>query len=149
MKLGIPYIEFTVPQGTSDGIARFYQQVMDVAAEAKGKYCTVEVGRGQQLVFRESKKYQDHYDGHHIAIYVANFSAPHRYLKEKGLITEESDAHQYRFQTIIDPDSGAPLFEIEHEVRSLHHPMYARNLVNRNADQTFFTYTQGRDAFVP
>ena len=46
------------------------------------------------------------YDGHHIAVYVSNFSGPHAWLNEQGLITEESDAHQYRFQAIVDPDSG-------------------------------------------
>ena len=77
------------------------------------------------------------------------FEKTNRKMKDKGLITEESDAHQYRFQTIIDPENGKELFDIEHEVRSLYHPMYERNLVNRNAAQTFFNYRQGRDAFVP
>ena len=80
---------------------------------------------------------------------MVNFSAPHKYLKRNKLITEESDNHQYRFQTIVDPKNGEPLFEIEHEVRSLFHPMYERNLINRNASQSFFGYQQGRDAFVP
>ena len=40
------------------------------------------------------------------------------------------------------------LATIEHEVRSLFHPMYARNLVNRNAEQSFFSYRRGHDAFV-
>ena len=149
LSLGIPYIEFEVPVGTSAGIARFYEQVMGVATTTLKNRCSIAAGRGQELVFRETRKYDSHYDGHHIAIYVADFSGPHAYLRDKGLVSEESDQHQYRFQTIIDPDTGEALFEIEHEVRSLFHPMYARNLVNRNAGQTFFTYRQGRDAFVP
>ena len=62
-------------------------------------------------------------------------------------VTEESDAHQYRFQTLIDPESGAPLFEIEHEVRSLRHPLWGRAFVNRNPDQTQREYVPGRDAY--
>src|SRR5262249_58075874 len=27
--LGVPYVEFDVPEGTADGIVRFYQEVMD------------------------------------------------------------------------------------------------------------------------
>lgn len=148
-KLGIPYIEFKVPKGSVMGIVRFYKQVFDVPAFACKGMCEVEIGQGQVLRFKESAKPEEHYDGHHIAIYVANFSSPYRYLKRKGLITEESDENQYRFQTIVDPKSGKALFDIEHEVRSLHHPMHERNLVNRNATQSFFGYQHGRDAFTP
>ena len=92
----------------------------------------------------------DAYDGHHIAIYVANFSAAHDWLDERALITEESDQHQYRFQAIVDPKSGnGPLVELEHEVRSMRHPMWGRNLTNRNSNQTFMTFHRGREAFVP
>ena len=148
MKLGIPYVEFNVPTGTAAGITRFYEKVFKSRTKLRKSSCEVEVGRGQTLRYKETKT-QAEYDGHHIAIYVVNFSTPHSYLKSKGLITEETDAHQYRFQSIIDPKNGKNLFDIEHEVRSLHHPMYERFLINRNASQSFFKYQQGRDAFVP
>ncbi len=148
MKLGIPYVEFNVPTGTAAGITRFYEKVFNSRTKLRKSSCEVEVGRRQTLRYKETKT-QAEYDGHHIAIYVVNFSTPHSYLKSKGLITEETDAHQYRFQSIIDPKNGKNLFDIEHEVRSLHHPMYERFLINRNASQSFFKYQQGRDAFVP
>ena len=68
---------------------------------------------------------------------------------ERGLLTEESNQHQYRFQHIADPVTGRALFEIEHEVRSLRHPMHARPLVNRNPLQTNRAYVPGRDGWVP
>ncbi len=148
MQLGIPYVEFSVPKGTTKGIARFYQKIMGCRAEARKGYCDVFVGQDQYLRFRE-KSNVPAYDGHHIAIYVSNFSEPHAYLKKAKLITEESDENQYRFQTIVDPSNGKHLFEIEHEVRSLFHPMYERHLVNRNAAQSFFNYERDRDAFTP
>ena len=89
------------------------------------------------------------YDGHHIAVYIADFSGPQKKLQERGLISEESNDYQYRFVTIADPDSGKPLFEIEHEVRSFTHPMYMRPMVNRNPAQRQATWQRGRDAFVP
>jgi hypothetical protein len=46
--------------------------------------------------------------------------------------TEESNAYQYRFEHLVDVDSIVTLFEIEHEIRSTTHPLYARPLVNRN-----------------
>ena len=88
------------------------------------------------------------YDGHHIQIYVADFAGPHRRLGERGLVTEESDQHQYRFADIVDLASGKALFTIEHEVRSMRHPLYARPLVNRNPEQTNRAYMPGRDAYV-
>ena len=77
---------------------------------------------------------------------VADFSGPHRRLQALGLITEESNQHQYRFKDIIDLDSRRVLFTIEHEVRSMQHPMYARPLVNRNPAQTAMNYRPGRDS---
>ena len=68
---------------------------------------------------------------------------------ERGLVTEESNWYQYRFQDIVEPDSGRILFTLEHEVRSLRSPLYLRPLVNRNPAQRQPTYQRGRDAFVP
>src|SRR5206468_13075347 len=82
-------------------------------------------------------------------VYVASFSGPHKKLLQRGLITEESNQYQYRFESIVDPKSGKALAQIEHEVRSITHPLYARPLVNRNPAQTNRNYVQGRDAFVP
>ena len=65
------------------------------------------------------------------------------------MITEESDRCQYRFEDIVDLDSGKVLFTIEHEIRSMTHPLYARPLVNRNPAQTNRNYVAGRDAWVP
>jgi hypothetical protein len=36
---------------------------------------------------------------------------------------------------IVDPKTNKKLFSIEHEVRSLKHPMYRRPLVNRQAGE--------------
>jgi hypothetical protein len=48
---------------------------------------------------------------------------------------------------IVDLDSREVLFTVEHEVRSLHHPLYGRPLVNRNPAQTNRAYVRGQDAF--
>ena len=90
------------------------------------------VGDGNKLIFREMDAALPPFDGHHVQIALVDFSGPHKRLLERGLITEESDQHQYRFQDIIDVDSGKVLFTVEHEVRSMRHPMYTRPLVNRN-----------------
>ena len=150
--LGIPFAVLDVPPGSADGIARFYNDVLGAPAhvvENGERRAEASMGGIQRLVFRETDAEIPAYDGHHIAVYVSNFSRPHAALNERGLITEESDQHQYRFQAIVDPESGETITEIEHEVRSLKHPMFKRFLVNRNPAQGFMNYVQGRDAFVP
>ncbi len=153
MDLGISSGEMLVARGSADGIVRFYNQVFDTPAEVgeeNGAKCArVTMGYNQTLVFRETESEIADYDGHHIAIYIANFSGPHSRLQEYDAISEESDQHQYRFQIIFDPEDGRELAELEHEVRSLHHPMKRRVLVNRNAAQRFGAYRAGRDAFTP
>ena len=130
MRLGVPYVEFTVPHGSAPSIQRFYQQVFGAPGNVADRAAHVEIGTGQTLVFRESDVVPD-YDGHHIAIYLANFSAPFQYLDEHNLITEGIRNHQFRFQDIVDPDTATPVFTIEHEVRSSRHPGFRRPLVNR------------------
>jgi len=149
MDLGMPRIEMRVPAGTSPGIARFYRQVMECPAVAADGVARVKMGYNQEMHFVETDESLPDYDGHHIAVYVSHFSGPHDYLAGRNLITEESDQCQYRFQAIIDPDTGATLTELEHEVRALSHPMFHRHLVNRNPAVSFFTYRKGAEIFTP
>jgi hypothetical protein len=148
--LGMPYVEFTVPPGAAAGIARFYEAAIRAPAaveeDAEGRYARVSVGIGQDLLFRETDRALADYDGHHIQIYVNDFSGPHDWLALRNLVTEESDQHQYRFRDLVDPEGGAKLFTLEHEVRSLKHPLYARPLVNRNPAQSNRGYAPGHDA---
>jgi hypothetical protein len=153
MTLGMPYVEFPVGPGAADGIARFYRAAFGasaaVARNGGGTAARVTVGPRQELVFRETAEAIPPYDGHHLQVYIADFSGPHRWLEERGLVTEESNWYQYRFQDIVDPETGRVLFTIEHEVRSLLSPLYLRPLVNRNPAQRQPSYQRGRDAFVP
>lgn len=147
MRLGMAYVEFDVPKGAAAGIASFYREVMDAPATAADGVAKVVSGANQQLIFREKEGELAAYDRHHIQVYVADFSGPHRKLLDRSLVFEESNQYQYRFETIVDPESNAPLFVIEHEVRSVSHPLYRRPLVNRNPEQSIRAYQPGRDAF--
>ena len=153
MTLGIAYVEFPVKPGHASGIGKFYGTVLGAPAtvipEAGGAVGRVRVGARQELIFRETPKDLPPYDGHHIAIYIANFAGPHQVLERYGLLTEESNEYQYRFQDIVDLETRHSLFVVEHEVRSATHPMYMRPLVNRNPSQRQRTYVRGRDAFMP
>lgn len=135
MKLGVPYVEFRVRPGAAEGIGRFYERVMGapvtVDHEPRGTAARVHVGQHQTLVFQDTAEEQVPYDGHHVAIYIANFSAPYAFFKERGLITKDVTNHEFRFQTIVDPETDKPVYELEHEVRSMRHPRYRIPLVNR------------------
>ena len=148
--LGLAYVEFDVPRGAANGIAKFYREVMHapaaVADDRQGAYAHVLAGVDQFLAFRETDRPLPPYDNHHIQIYIADFSTPYRFLMKNGLVTEESDQHQYRFKDIVDPDTGKAIFTVEHEVRSMKHPLYMRPLVNRNPAQSNMHYAPGHDA---
>lgn len=152
MLLGMPYVEIDAPSGTAPRIARFYAEVLDspaaVGSDARGAFVRVPAGRAEAIVYRETRAALPAYDGHHIQIAVADFSGVHRRLLERGLITEESSQSQYRFEKIIDLDSGAVLATLEHEVRSMRHPLYARTLVNRNPGVTNMHYASGHETAV-
>ncbi len=152
IRLGMPYVELEVPRGTADAIARFYREILCTTARveggSEGKAARISVGPDQSLIYRESAAADNAptFDGHHIAIYLADFSGPYKRMLERNIISEESDQHQYRFEDIVDLDSGKVLFKLEHEVRSMRHPMYARDHVNRNPAQSNRIYSQGHEA---
>ena len=149
--LGIPYVEFDVPAGSARGICEFYPTMMGMPAQFKNGDSTtaeVEVGKNQHLLFRETERPQGEYDGHHVQIYITNFSGPHRALAERNLIFSEDNPYQYRFRDIVDLKSGKHLFTIEHEVRSATHPMFLRPLINRNPGQTNRTFASGHDQWL-
>jgi len=146
--LGIPYVEFDVPVGTTKAIAGFYPEIMGIPTELKngdGAMARAKVGRDQYLQFRETDRPQRDYDGHHVQIYITNFSGPYRRLLDRNLVSQEDNPYQYRFRDIVDLADGRHLFTVEHEVRSATHPMYLRPLVNRNPASTNQTYAHGHD----
>ena len=146
--LGIPHVEFDVPVGTAKGICAFYPEIMGMPTEflnGDGAMARVKVGKGQYLQFRETDRHQPDFDGHHVQIYITDFSGPYHRLRERGLVSQEDNQYQYRFRDIIDLDGGRHLFTVEHEVRSATHPMFMRPLVNRNPAETNRTYAPGHE----
>ena len=148
-ELGIPYVEFDVPPGRAKAIARFYQNIMGAPArtfsENGHEVAAACVGYRQELIFRETDDDIPEFDGHHIQIYVADFSGPHDKLLSRDLIREESNEYQYRFDSIMDFESGESLYTLDHEIRSLTHPLFARPLVNRNNELTNNDYAPGHE----
>src|SRR5262249_20167388 len=107
-QLGIAYVEFTVPAGTATRIGRFYREILGASANVfiRDGSVTAWVGAGghQSLIFRETAESMPAYDGHHVQIYIADFSGPYRRLLERNLITRDLDPHEWRFRDIVDLD---------------------------------------------
>jgi catechol 2,3-dioxygenase-like lactoylglutathione lyase family enzyme len=148
MRVGMPYVEFDVPANSDlHAIVRFYREILDgiagVAKDARGEYAWVNMSAESKVTYRPTDKKLPDYDGHHIQITLADFSGPHKKLVERGLISEESDQHQYRFIDIVDVDSNKSIFQIEHETRSMRHPMFNRVFVNRNPDMNNRNFVPG------
>ena len=152
IQLGMPYVELNAPSNSAKKIARFYEEIMGAnvsICKRHGKTCaSVTTGASQYIHFIETKQTQPEYDGHHVAVYIADFVGPYEKLMERNLISRESDEHEWRFIDIVDLDNNDTIFKIEHEVRSATHPLYARPLVNRNAGQSNRGYRRGQDNFL-
>ena len=149
--LGMPYVQIDVAPGTTAGIARFYAEVLGTPASSGRQgdgsaFARVAIGYAESLLFLETHQPLPAYDGHHVQIAVADFSGVHRQLLQRALVTEESNQSQYRFQDIVDPQSGQVLATLEHEVRSMRHPLYARPLVNRDPAVTNQVFAPGHEA---
>jgi hypothetical protein len=144
--LGMPYVEIDVAPGTANGIASFYRDIMAAPARVEKGTAIVTAGARQWLRFRETDATIAPYDGHHIQVYIADFSGPYERLRARGLVSMETDEHEYRFIRIADARDST-LCALEHEVRSMRHPLYGRPLVNRNPAQSNRAYVPGRDAF--
>ena len=116
LRLGMPYVEFDVPVGTELRQDRAVLYARSSAASPVWRrtrgdpYAWASTSGDSKVTYRETDEARAEYDGHHIQITLADFSGPHKKLLERGLITEESDQHQYRFLDIVDVDTNKPLF---------------------------------------
>jgi len=100
-------------------------------------------GRASQyLLFRETPSELPAYDGHHIAIYVGtrdteDFERAFQKAQGAGLLSTNwrdkvdvltldaaRSQNQFRIRTVLDVDTGLPIFQLEHEVRSIDHPTW-------------------------
>lgn len=145
--LALAYVECEVGPGAAKAIAAFYREIFGAPAILGDGDRTARIAAGaQELIFRETDGPLASYDGHHIQVYVADFSTPYRKLVERNLLSKEDGPHQYRFVDFVGLDDGRLYFQLEHEVRSLRHPMFGRTLVNRNAALDGVDFSAAREA---
>lgn len=131
----IAYVLFHVPEGTAGGIAAFYRTVLGCPAaleEHDGRpMAVVTVGPHQTFRFAERPGFTPPAHNNHVAVYLSRYWELYEVLDERGCIMEGHTFEQFRFDRMIEPDTGRELFRFEHEMRSLHHPDFRKPLVNR------------------
>jgi len=156
--LGIDFMELPCSRGSSSSIGNFYKNFLGALVEKKElsregdvvQAIDISIGQSQHLLFIESDNVPA-YDGHHLCIYIHNFSSVFKKLEKRGLIfmnrlqsdqcgtlTQALEKFQFRFKDIIDEESGKVVYTLEHEVRSMFHPSYMRPLVNRSGNVGFY-----------
>ncbi|KAL0492013.1 cell agglutination protein [Acrasis kona] len=143
--LGISYVLFKCPIGTSKGIARFYEKYFDTKVDVKDQECLIAMGESQLLVFKEDEQYT--FDGgYHFCFYVRDFDQTfercrkdgllyleHRFQDKANTVQEARIYNQFRIINIADPKSlEKVIIKIEHEVRSFEHPSFNKTLVNKH-----------------
>ena len=131
----LPYVEFWVAPGTSDGIGRFYREVLQCPVESRpidgDPAAWVTIGSHQTFRFRERPGGGTVPNTNHVAVYLTRYRTVYAELQARGWLMEEDANEQFRFRRISDPRTGEELFAFEHEMRSLHHPDFLRPLANR------------------
>jgi len=146
--LGISKVRFDVRPRTTAGIARFYEKyfgarIMLLYIDGCSS-CRIKIGFDQTLEFSENGSVTSAYDGHHIAIYLSEFDACYKRLQADGFIfnnprfphlTYETlqraqELNEFRILDIVDPQNGAVMHRLEHEIRHpLHHGFPLKELL--------------------
>tara|TARA_B100000029_G_scaffold162573_1_gene158620 strand:+ start:877 stop:1785 length:909 start_codon:yes stop_codon:yes gene_type:complete len=133
--LGIGYVEIPVPNGVADDILKFYCEVFHSIATIENrdgnKTAAINVGPFQKLYFVE--KELDSYElyNFHISFHVTHYNRAREMIKERGALMGTGEGEVFFFDKIFDPETGASIFSMTNEVRSVYHGDYMRPLINR------------------
>ena len=149
--LGIPYVEFDVPVGTAQGICDFYPKIMGMPTELRngdGTTARAQMGKNQYLQFRETDRPQPEYDGHHVQMYVTNFSGPHRKLLERDLVYSEDNRTSTAFATSSISQAASTCSRSSTRCAAPPIRCIMRPLINRNPAQTNRNYAHGHDQWL-
>ena len=144
-RLLMSFVRFEVARGAAEPIARFYREVMGAVSKYANGEARVSCGHHQTMIFAECDAPKPACLDHHVQFYLADFSGPYDRMKAMGLRIKESSQWQYQILSIPDMASGAEVFPLDHEIRSMTHPMFGRQLINRNPAQAIFSYAAGQD----
>ena len=142
--MAIEVLTLPVPSESIEVIASVYESLIGTEVQRHAAGVDVPTGPSQWLKYVASNEPLSRYDGHHIAIYINNYSEARQRVIEAGMLSAEREPHEFRFLEFRASDQV--VWELEHEVRSTDHPMFGRELVNRNPANTLFNYQAGHES---
>jgi hypothetical protein len=135
-ELGLVYVDFDVPQGTADGIARFYREVMKAPSRMEKSRATVSIGKSQYLHFTETEEPLPEYDNHHIQVYIADFGSPYHWLKDRP--DHDGDGRlRVALPAIVDPRDHRKLFRSSTTRSMKHRPSTGHRQPPRHHNMTY------------
>ena len=143
--MAIEKLSIAVPTDSTRAIANAYESLIGTEVERQAARLRVPTGPSQWLEYVESDTPPADYDGHHIAIYIENYAEARQRVLDAGLLSAEREPHEFRFVEFREADTGEAVWALEHEVRSTRHPMFGRELANRNPANTLFNYQPDRE----
>ena len=132
--LGIPYLEMPIAKGTAAGIARFYRSVMGAPAELSDTGVRVNADPDSASCSTKTRGTTPSTTG--TTSRSTSPTSPDRTARSPGAASSPARTTPTSSASSTSSRRGKKvLFSVEHEVRSLHHPLYRRPLVNRTADE--------------
>ena len=143
--MAIERLTIPVPQASLGALSSTYESLLGTEVLRRERSVQVPTGASQSLSFVASDSTSPPYDGHHIAIYIDNHAEARQRVIDAGLLSAEREPHEFRFIEFREAQTGQVVWELEHEVRSIEHPMFGRPLVNRNPANTLFNYEPRRE----
>lgn len=133
--LGIPYVEMYVPTGVAGDIAAFYREVFRAIADVEtvDGVSTAVVNAGPFQTLRFIERNVDSHDMHnfHVSFHITNYNEVRNRIAARDASIGEGREQVFFFDRIFHPDSGAEVFTLTNEVRSVYHRDFMRPLVNR------------------
>jgi len=135
--LGIHRVDLPIPPGSAEGCAAFYREMHGAPALVRAvdarTAAVVTMGPYQQVVFYEDQpdSFDFDYRSFHIAFYITHFNAIGARLEAAGAVKGKLGTKMFFTTKVFDPGNGETLFRLENEVRSVSHPDFMRQLVNR------------------
>ena len=67
----------------------------------------------------------------HISFHVTHYNRAREMIKERGALMGTGEGEVFFFDKIFNPETGANIFSMTSEVRSVYHGDYMRPLINR------------------
>ncbi len=133
--LGIAYVEISVPPGSAESIAAFYTEVFRAIAVVEtldgAPAAIINTGPFQtaRFVERDLETHDTH--NFHLSYHVTHYNEARERIAAAGALQGTGTGQVFFFDRLFDPESGATIFPVTNEVRSVYHPDFMRRLVNR------------------